>query len=259
MPFAARSFARRVARSSSSRNVKRRSPQTSAVRSGTAGTSTYTATVTSNSVTLADKVSVTYVAGAAASISVAVKSGSAATLTSDDANVGGYLAGILRASTGYALPLTVGAATPGTVALSLTGAPATVGAEGVTATKNGRLKADAVTFQTGRDGVFGTGDLRNGATTVVASIADGRRCAYAVDAYLQGLDLGEIRNRQTLAEPQPEFLSIVPFTGEAKEPRLRLRALRPLLLVDPQEPAPPVPLESEVRIHGPGDDGHDAQ
>lgn len=55
---------------------------------------------------------------------------SSATITSADANVGGYLAGILRASTGYALPLTVGASTPGTIALSLTGAPSTVGTEG---------------------------------------------------------------------------------------------------------------------------------
>lgn len=55
---------------------------------------------------------------------------SSATLSSDDANVGGYLAGILRASTGYALPLTVGAASPGTIALSLSGAPSAVGAEG---------------------------------------------------------------------------------------------------------------------------------
>src|SRR4029079_19484617 len=31
--------------------------------------------------------------------------------------------------------------------------------------------------------------------------------------------------RQQLAEPQPEFLSIVPFTSEVKEPRYRLRAL----------------------------------
>jgi hexosaminidase len=53
-----------------------------------------------------------------------------ATLTSDDAAVGGYLAGILRASTGYALPLTVNAATPGSVALELTGAPGSVGPEG---------------------------------------------------------------------------------------------------------------------------------
>ncbi|GAA2035173.1 beta-N-acetylhexosaminidase [Catenulispora yoronensis] len=55
---------------------------------------------------------------------------SSATVTSDDANVGGYLAAILRKSTGYALPLTVGATTPGTIALSLSGAPSSVGTEG---------------------------------------------------------------------------------------------------------------------------------
>jgi formate dehydrogenase major subunit len=99
------------------------------------------------------------------------------------------------------------------------------GAEGVTATKQRRLAADAVTFATGRPGVFGTGDVRTGAATVVQAVAEGRRAAYAVDAYLKGLDLDAIRTRQTLAEPQPEFLSIVPYTGEVKEPRLRLRAM----------------------------------
>ena len=74
-------------------------------------------------------------------------------------------------------------------------------------------------------GVFGTGDVRIGAATVVQAIAEGRRAAYAVDAYLKGNDLAAIRTRQTLAEPQPEFLSIVPFTGEVKEPRYRLKAL----------------------------------
>ena len=99
------------------------------------------------------------------------------------------------------------------------------GSEGVEATKQRRLKADAVTFETGRPGVFGTGDVRIGAATVVQAIAEGRRAAYAVDAYLKGNDLSSIRARQTLAEPQPEFLSIVPFTGEIKEPRYRLKAL----------------------------------
>ena len=42
---------------------------------------------------------------------------------------------------------------------------------------------------------------------------------------LKGLDLGAIKTRQTLAEPQPEFLSIVPFTSEVKEPRYRLKAM----------------------------------
>ena len=46
-----------------------------------------------------------------------------------------------------------------------------------------------------------------------------------MDAFLQGQDLAAIRTRQTLAEPQPEFLSIVPFTAEVKEPRYRLKAL----------------------------------
>ena len=40
-----------------------------------------------------------------------------------------------------------------------------------------------------------------------------------------GMDLAAIRTRQTLAEPQPEFLSIVPFTSEAKTPRYRMTAL----------------------------------
>jgi NADPH-dependent glutamate synthase beta subunit-like oxidoreductase/formate hydrogenlyase subunit 6/NADH:ubiquinone oxidoreductase subunit I/ferredoxin len=99
------------------------------------------------------------------------------------------------------------------------------GADGVSPTKNKRLQADAVTFATGRPGVFGTGDVRVGAATVVQAVAEGRRAAYAIDAYLQGQDLEAIRTRQTLAEPQPEFLSIVPFTGELKEPRYRLKAM----------------------------------
>ena len=82
-----------------------------------------------------------------------------------------------------------------------------------------------MTFTTGRPGVFGTGDVRVGAATVVQAVAEGRRSAYAIDAYLQGQDLDAIKTRQTLAEPQPEFLNIVPYTGEVKEPRYRLKAM----------------------------------
>jgi NADPH-dependent glutamate synthase beta subunit-like oxidoreductase/formate hydrogenlyase subunit 6/NADH:ubiquinone oxidoreductase subunit I/ferredoxin len=99
------------------------------------------------------------------------------------------------------------------------------GADGVSATRNRRLAADAITFTTGRPGVFATGDVRIGSATVVQANGEGRRAAYAIDAYLRGHDLGEIRTRQTLAEPQPQFLNIVPYTGEVKEPRLRLRSM----------------------------------
>ncbi len=103
------------------------------------------------------------------------------------------------------------------------------GSDGLEATKQRRLKADAVTFETGRPGVFGSGDVRIGAATVVAAVAEGRRSAYAVDAFVKGLDLSALKTRQTLAEPQPEFLSIVPFTSEVKEPRYRLKAMDPEL------------------------------
>src|SRR5262249_40306496 len=75
------------------------------------------------------------------------------------------------------------------------------GSEGPQPTKQRRLKADAVTFETDRPGVFGTGDVRVGAATVVQAIAEGRRAAYAVDAYLKGLDLAAIKTRQQLATP----------------------------------------------------------
>jgi formate dehydrogenase major subunit len=96
---------------------------------------------------------------------------------------------------------------------------------GIGKTKRSRLDADAVTFGTGRAAVFGAGDVRTGAATVVEAVAEGRRASYAIDAYLQGQDLDEIRTRQTLAEPQPEFLSIVPYTDEVKEPRIRLKSM----------------------------------
>ena len=100
------------------------------------------------------------------------------------------------------------------------------GSDGVEATKQHRLKADAVTFETGRPGVFGTGDVRIGAATVVAGDRRGPpRPPTPSTPTCKGMDLAAIRTRQTLAEPQPEFLSIVPFTSEAKTPRYRMTAL----------------------------------
>src|SRR6185436_911848 len=60
------------------------------------------------------------------------------------------------------------------------------GSEGIQANRQKRLVADAVTFSTGRPGVFGTGDVRVGSATVVEAVAEGRRAAYAVDAFLRG-------------------------------------------------------------------------
>jgi hexosaminidase len=61
---------------------------------------------------------------------------SAATISTDVSGVGNYLAGILRPSTGFALPVSVGSG-PGTISLLLSGAPASVGSQGY------QLTADA--------------------------------------------------------------------------------------------------------------------
>jgi N-acetyl-beta-hexosaminidase len=66
---------------------------------------------------------------------------SSATIATDVAGVGDYLAAILRTSTGYAIPVSVGG--QGTITLSLSGAPASVGTEGYQLT----VTATAVTVQ----------------------------------------------------------------------------------------------------------------
>ena len=56
----------------------------------------------------------------------------------------------------------------------------------------GRLRVDPGTYATNVRGVFAAGDVRTGAATVVAAIAEGRRASYAVDAFLRGMDLASI-------------------------------------------------------------------
>ena len=87
---------------------------------------------------------------------------------------------------------------------------------------------------------------------MVQAVAEGRRAAYAIDAYLKGQDLEAIRTRQTLAEPQPEFLSIVPYTSEVKEPRLRLKAM-------PAEVRNAVLHRVRDPLHAAGGDGESAR
>jgi len=60
---------------------------------------------------------------------------SSATIGTDAADVGNYLAAILRASTGYPIPVSAGGS--GTIALSLSGAPSSVGTQGYQLTATG--------------------------------------------------------------------------------------------------------------------------
>ena len=60
-------------------------------------------------------------------------------------------------------------------------------AEGIS-TRNGALvDVNPETFETSRRGVFAGGDCVNGADLVVTALADGRRAAGTIDAYLETL------------------------------------------------------------------------
>jgi NADPH-dependent glutamate synthase beta subunit-like oxidoreductase/ferredoxin len=74
-------------------------------------------------------------------------------------------------------------------------------------------------FRTGVPKVFASGDVRAGATTVVEAIGEGRRASYAIDYWLRGHDLDDPQVRRIVSEPQPNFLTIVPFTDDVKEPK----------------------------------------
>jgi len=70
--------------------------------------------------------------------------------------------------------------------------------------KGGRVKVDAKTLRTGREGVFAGGDLVTGPNTVVEAIAAGKRAAEVINRYLQGKELVElpkIKLPQVFIEP----------------------------------------------------------
>lgn len=57
--------------------------------------------------------------------------------------------------------------------------------------RGGRLRVDAKTLRTNREGVFAGGDLVTGPNTVVDAIAAGRKAAGVIDRYLRGKELVE--------------------------------------------------------------------
>ncbi|NJE26668.1 FAD-dependent oxidoreductase [Thermococcus sp. MV5] len=72
--------------------------------------------------------------------------------------------------------------------------------------KRGKALVDDVTLQTSIEGVFAGGDLVLGPSTVIESIATGRRAAIMIDLYLKGkLE----KAREALLEPSKHIMEIV--------------------------------------------------
>ena len=90
---------------------------------------------------------------------------------------------------------------------------------GLEVDRRGNLVAEEHIFRTNVPKIFASGDVRTGAATVVEAIGEGRRASYAMDYWLRGHDLDDPQVRRIVTEPQPNFLTIVPFTDDVKEPQ----------------------------------------
>jgi NADPH-dependent glutamate synthase beta subunit-like oxidoreductase len=90
------------------------------------------------------------------------------------------------------------------------------------------LEADPVTLNAGRDGVFAAGDVLKGTSSVIETIASGRKAASSIDLYLGGLGIID----EVLAPP--EEVPEAPPAGKASEPSREdaERPRMPLLTLD---------------------------
>jgi heterodisulfide reductase subunit A len=88
-------------------------------------------------------------------------------------------------------------------------------------TKWATLKADPVTCETGKRGVFGCGDAVSGPSTVVEAMASGRHAAAAVDLFLQGKDLSVLRRKEHRSQDLP-LMDHVRHPELPKKPRMRI-------------------------------------
>ncbi len=86
----------------------------------------------------------------------------------------------------------------------------------------GTVAADPLTLATGRPGIFAGGDCRSGPATVVEAIADGRRAAVAIDAYVRGTSPAEACSvpAASLKKRHPHLFDIgaKPLSDAARRP-----------------------------------------
>ena len=82
-------------------------------------------------------------------------------------------------------------------------------------------------FRTGLPRVFASGDVRAGGNDRGRGDRRGRGAPYAIDYWLRGHDLDDPQVRRIVSEPQPSFLTIVPFTDDVKEPKAVMGKLGP--------------------------------
>ena len=116
--------------------------------------------------------------------------------------------------------------------------------QGVKRTKWRTIQVDDWTFQTEDPRVFAGGDAVLGAQTVIQAVAQGKKAAWSMDAYLRGTDMAEVSQSLAELKATPFFHALSAKTD--LDPRIsRMAELPPVFIdmtTDVTHPSPPAEM-----------------
>ena len=116
--------------------------------------------------------------------------------------------------------------------------------QGVKRTKWRTIQVDDWTFQTEDPRVFAGGDAVLGAQTVIQAVAQGKKAAWSMDAYLRGADMTEVSQSLAELKATPFFHALSAKTD--LDPRIsRMAELPPVFIdmtTDVTHPSPPAEM-----------------
>jgi len=120
--------------------------------------------------------------------------------------------------------------------------------QGVKRTKWRTIAVDDWTFQTGDPRVFAGGDAVLGAQTVIQAVAQGKKAAWSMDAYLRGADMAALGQSLAELKAQPFFDALTSKTD--LDPRVaRMAEVPPVFIdmtTDMTQPSPPAEMPTRA-------------
>ena len=102
--------------------------------------------------------------------------------------------------------------------------------QGVARTKWRTIKVDDWTYQTADPRIFAGGDVVLGAQTVVQAVAQGKKAAWSMDAFLRGADMSDVSEQLALLKAAP-FVEAVNAKDDL-DPRIARMAEIPPVFID---------------------------
>lgn len=116
--------------------------------------------------------------------------------------------------------------------------------QGVRRTKWRTIQVDDWTFQTDDPRVFAGGDAVLGAQTVIQAIAQGKKAAWSIDAFLRGVDMKEVSRQLAELKASPFLAALAGKTD--LDPRIaRMAEIPPVFIdmtTDVSRPSPPAEM-----------------